>query len=63
MHALSTQSKPNMTNDVNYFPIKGLWENWGAASSSPLFNIFRAEWYVNDYHFMGHILETDMLNM
>lgn len=56
MHALSTQSKPNMRDDVNYFPIEALWEKWGAASKSPLpkppFNIFRAEWHVNDYQIL-----------
>ena len=61
MHALSTQRKANSGNDVNDFPIEGtMGKNWGSASSSPLFSIFRAEWHVNDYHFMGHS-ESDVL--
>lgn len=66
MHALSTQRKANMGDDVNYFPIEG--QGWGLgelgglgeASSSPLFNIFREEWHVNDYQLRGHIPQTDM---
>lgn len=63
MHALSTQRKANMGDDVNYFPIEGQRggeKNWGEASSSPLFNIFRAEWHVNEYQLMGHIPQTNM---
>lgn len=59
MHALSTQSNANMGNDVNHFPIDGLWEKLGCSKQSPLFNIFRAEWHVNDCHFVGHILQTE----
>lgn len=49
MHAFSTQRKANMGNDVNYFPIEGLRENQGAASSSPFLNKIMTEWNASNY--------------
>ena len=57
--ALSTQSKLNMGNDVNCFPIGVFYgKKLGGctASSGPLFTIFRLEWEVNEYHTRGHML-------
>lgn len=54
------REKPTWGNDVNRFPIEGLRESLGC---SPLFNMFRAEWNVNDDQLMGHVLQCNAWNM